>query len=77
MDESSSIGFRQFETRDTINRNHVNMCRFHGRDDEHYRMFLGAFRSLLSYSLKEAEKLEKFDQLHEGSSKTETSKCPL
>lgn len=69
MDESSSIGFRQFETRNTINLNHMNMCRFQGRDDEHYRMFLGAFRSLLGYYLKGVAKPETVDLRLEGSSK--------
>lgn len=46
-DESSSFGYRAFEMRDTINRNHMNMCRFEGADDEGYIKFLGALRGFL------------------------------
>ena len=41
-EESSSFGFRKFEQRDMINKNHMEMCRFASRDDDSYEKFLVA-----------------------------------
>ena len=40
--ESSALNERRYEIRDSINANHVNMCKFKGRDDDGYRKFLQA-----------------------------------
>ncbi|KAI9745365.1 MAG: hypothetical protein M1835_002606, partial [Candelina submexicana] len=62
-DESSSFDSRKFETVDYINANHVNMCRFWGRDDDGYEKFAGALAESLdaikqNFRKAEAEKLE-------------------
>jgi len=41
-DSSSSFGSRQYEHRDFINRNHMNMCRFTGAEDSGYICFKDA-----------------------------------
>ncbi|KAI9745361.1 MAG: hypothetical protein M1835_002615 [Candelina submexicana] len=53
----------KFETVDYINANHVNMCRFWGRDDDGYEKFAGALAESLDaikqkFRKAEAEKLE-------------------
>ena len=52
MDESSSFGLRAFETQDTINQNHMEMCRFQDRDDDGYQKSLGALKQLISSSVR-------------------------
>ena len=46
-EESSSFGFRKYEQRDMINKNHTEMCRFANRDDDGYEKFLVALRDHL------------------------------
>ena len=38
-DFSSSFNSRQYEHRDYINRNHMNMCRFKAAEDDGYNRF--------------------------------------
>lgn len=40
--ESSALNEWKYEIRDSINANHMNMCKFKGRDDAGYRKFLAA-----------------------------------
>ena len=47
-DESSAFGFRDFEQRDFINSNHMEMCRFPSRDDDGYKKSLMALRDIIS-----------------------------
>ena len=51
-DESSAIGFRDLETRDTINANHMEMCRFQSREHDEYQKFLGALKEFLKSSAR-------------------------
>ena len=55
-DESSAIGFRDVETRDTINANHMDMCRFPAPEDDGYQKTLGALEELLHASKREKQR---------------------
>ena len=55
-DESSAIGSRDVETRDTINANHMEMCRFQDPKHDGYQKFLGALRELLNASARENQR---------------------
>lgn len=57
-EESSSFGFRKFEQRDMINKNHMEMCRFWSRDDDGYEKFLDALRGYLKEIATEKERIE-------------------
>ncbi|KAM0796938.1 hypothetical protein BDR22DRAFT_936967 [Usnea florida] len=46
-EESSSLGFRKFEQRNMISKNHMEMCRFSSKDDEGYEKFLVALRDYI------------------------------
>ena len=72
-DESSSFGFRDFEQRDFINSNHMEMCRFSSRQDDGYRKSMMALMDILDsihqrgkQSLNEAQR--KAEDTHQGSS---------
>lgn len=54
-DESSSFESRAIEERDTINQNHMNMCRFQSCEDEGYQKFSGALKGFLGALAAEKE----------------------
>ncbi|KAH8796346.1 hypothetical protein BGZ57DRAFT_746706, partial [Hyaloscypha finlandica] len=71
-DESSSFDSRKFEIVDTINANHMDMCRFGSIDDVGYKKFVGALAkpprmfSELSRRLDFAERQAREHQLSSG-----------
>lgn len=72
-DDSSSFGFRDFEQRDFINSNHMEMCRFPSRQDDGYRKSMMALTDILDsihqrgkQSLSEAQRMG--EDIHQGSS---------
>ena len=72
-DESSAFGFRDFEQRDFINSNHMEMCRFPSRQDDGYRKSMMALRDTINsirhrgkQLLSEAQRRD--EDIHQGSS---------
>ena len=55
LDQSSAFNNREFEYLDTINANHMGMCRFEGRDDDGYEKFDGALTRILNNLKKKQE----------------------
>jgi len=60
-DSSASFGSRKFEHQDYIEKNHMNMCRFAGRDDGGYNRFLDGLDFCVAGVLTQ-------DNIREGSS---------
>ncbi|KAI9750095.1 MAG: hypothetical protein M1835_001442, partial [Candelina submexicana] len=57
-DESSSFNSQKFETLGSINADHVNMCRFRGRDDDGFEKFVGAMAALLKNIKQRSQTIE-------------------
>ena len=57
-DESSSFDSRRFEEVDTINANHMNMCRFRSKDDDGYIKFVGALAGCLKTIQQKSREIE-------------------
>ncbi|KAI9710418.1 MAG: hypothetical protein M1812_007454 [Candelaria pacifica] len=57
-DESSSFDSRRLERIDTIDANHMNMCRFRGQHDEGYNKFLGAVAGVLKGIQEQSRRAE-------------------
>lgn len=60
-DESSSFDSRKFEVIDSINANHMNMCRFSGHEDDGYKKFVAALTQHL-YQIATSEETEHFEK---------------
>ena len=51
--ESSALNERKYEIKESINANHMNMCKFKGRDDDGYKKFLFALNLYVNKILED------------------------
>lgn len=56
--------------REIINKNHTDMCRFDGRDDDGYQKFLGALKGYLSSIVLDTQRMEQNEISLEDTSET-------
>jgi hypothetical protein len=64
-DFSASFGSRKFEHQDYIEKNHMDMCRFAGKEDGGYNRF----RDGLDFCVEALEEVLNVENTREGSSR--------